>query len=120
MTGLWNLWGVDIIATCGNRYIVVATDYFSKWPEACALPNKNATSVEIFCTPCTAAMGLVILLLTKDGNSLTRYKFKQIHIFMAGYFSMTCRLLMFYAKHSKWTTGLHQHIIHNPMGYVKG
>ena len=53
VTGLWNLWGVDIIGplhlpTCGNRYIVVATDYFSKWPEACALPNKNATSVANF------------------------------------------------------------------------
>ncbi|KAL5503499.1 hypothetical protein EMCRGX_G010456 [Ephydatia muelleri] len=53
VTGLWEMWGVDIIGPLtltprGNRYIIVATDYFSKWPEAAALPNKNAISVATF------------------------------------------------------------------------
>lgn len=53
VTGLWEMWGVDIIGPLtltprGNCYIIVATDYFSKWPEAAALPNNNAISVATF------------------------------------------------------------------------
>ena len=36
------------VDTSGKCYIIVATDYFSKWPEAAALPNKNAISVATF------------------------------------------------------------------------
>ena len=53
ITGLWNLWGVDLIGPLtltprGNRYIIVATDYFSKWPEAAPLQNKEAITVAHF------------------------------------------------------------------------
>ena len=29
----------------GNKYIMVVSEYFSKWPEAYALPNQEATTV---------------------------------------------------------------------------
>ena len=29
----------------GNKYILVVMDYFSKWPEAFALPNQEATTI---------------------------------------------------------------------------
>ena len=32
----------------GNRYIVIAVDYFSRWPEARPLRHANATSVATF------------------------------------------------------------------------
>ena len=32
----------------GNRYIVTPVDYFSKWPEAAALPKKGAEGVATF------------------------------------------------------------------------
>ncbi len=45
--------GIDLIGPLpktkhGNRYIVTLIDYFSKWPEAAALPNKEAEGVAIF------------------------------------------------------------------------
>ena len=51
--GLCNLRGVDLIGPLtltprGNRYIIVATDYFSKWPAAAPLQNKEATTVAHF------------------------------------------------------------------------
>ena len=33
------------VSSSGNRYIVVAIDYFSKWPEAFAVPNQEAATV---------------------------------------------------------------------------
>src|ERR1051325_4524086 len=45
--------GIDIkgplsITTKGNRYIIVAMDYLTKWPEAKAIPNMKATTVAEF------------------------------------------------------------------------
>jgi len=45
--------GMDIVGPLpvtkrGNAYIVVATEYLTKWPEACALPNAKASSVVSF------------------------------------------------------------------------
>ncbi len=36
------------VTSKGNKYIITTTDYFSKWPEAGALPDKTATGVADF------------------------------------------------------------------------
>ena len=45
----WELVAVDILKVLlsnrGNNYLLVAQDYFSKWPFAIALPNQKATSI---------------------------------------------------------------------------
>ena len=46
-SGWGPLWAMDIMGPLpptrqGNRYILVIMDYFTKWPEACALPNQEA------------------------------------------------------------------------------
>lgn len=45
--------GIDLLGplpktTRGNRYIVVATDYLTKWPEAQAVPDQSAASAAQF------------------------------------------------------------------------
>jgi hypothetical protein len=45
--------GIDIkgplpITSNGNRYIIVAMDCFTKWPEAVAIPNIKAETVAKF------------------------------------------------------------------------
>ena len=45
--------GIDLIGPLpetprGNKYIVTLVDYFSKWPEAEALPDKSAKGVALF------------------------------------------------------------------------
>ena len=45
--------GIDLVGPLpmtknGNRYIITLVDYFSKWAEAEALPDKTAESVSSF------------------------------------------------------------------------
>ena len=50
---LWHQVGMDLIGPLretarGNKYIVTLTDYFPKWAEAVALPDKCAVGVAKF------------------------------------------------------------------------
>ncbi len=52
-TKLWAQVGMDLIGPMpktprGNQYIVTLTDYFSKWAEAAALPDKTAHGIGTF------------------------------------------------------------------------
>src|SRR6266540_316050 len=52
-TDIFERWGVDIVGSLPitrkrNRYIVVAMDYFSRWPEARPLKAANADTVATF------------------------------------------------------------------------
>jgi|SRR6266542_2305259 len=52
-TDIFERWGVDIVEPLpitreGNRYIVVAMDYFSRWPEVRSLKTVNADTVVTF------------------------------------------------------------------------
>ncbi|GJV44804.1 reverse transcriptase domain-containing protein [Tanacetum coccineum] len=46
---IFDIWGIDFIgpflSSRGNKYILVAIDYFSKWVEAKALPTNDARVV---------------------------------------------------------------------------
>src|SRR6266498_4543527 len=53
LTDIFERWGIDIVGSLpitreGNRYIVVAMDYFLRWPEAKPLKTANANTVATF------------------------------------------------------------------------
>ena len=33
------------LSESGNQYLLIVADCFTKWPEACPLPNQEATTV---------------------------------------------------------------------------
>ena len=50
---IFERWGIDIVGPLiktpkGNKYIIVAMDYFSRWPEAKAVEKANSEEVAIF------------------------------------------------------------------------
>ncbi|XP_070009496.1 uncharacterized protein [Nicotiana sylvestris] len=49
---VFDMWGIDFmgpfVSSYGNKYILVATDYISKWVEAVALPTNDAKGVTDF------------------------------------------------------------------------
>ena len=62
--------GVDVVgpfpeSTKGNKYLIVFTDHFTKWPEAFATPNQESLTIakllveEILCTTwCSSKIAL--------------------------------------------------------------
>jgi hypothetical protein len=66
--------GMDIVGPLpktrqGNQYIVVATEYLTKWPEARALPNAKAISVvSFFYEDIICRHGCPKVLLTDQGT----------------------------------------------------
>ena len=52
VSGPFHRVGIDLLqlplTTKGNRQVIVATDYLTKWVEARALPDKTASSVAGF------------------------------------------------------------------------
>ena len=78
----------------GNRYLLIAMDYFTKWPEAYAIPNQEAITVakvlvqEFFCQ-----FGVPLEIHSDQGRN-----------FEASVFREVCKLLQVSKTH---TTPLH-------------
>ena len=66
---IWHQVGMDLIGPLqetprGNKYIVTLTDYFSKWAEAAALPDKCAVGVAKFIYSVRVIMIIIIIVIT--------------------------------------------------------
>ena len=56
------------LSDSGNRYILIAADYFTKWPEAYPLPNQEATTVaEVLVCEFVCCFGTPLLLHSDQG-----------------------------------------------------
>ena len=76
--------GIDIVGPCpvtenGNEYLIVLSDYFTKWVEAYAVPNHNALTVadklvtEFFCR-----FGIVKQIHTDQGREFESELFQAV------------------------------------------
>ena len=65
-----DLLDMSVSTTRGNRYVLAMVDCFSRWTEACPLPDKTAHSVaDAFLTKSCVVLGCrVLYTLIKDGN----------------------------------------------------
>jgi len=52
----------------GNKYIIVATEYLLRWPEAQALPDKSAEGVHQFLMSLVSRFGACCVLLHDQGK----------------------------------------------------
>ena len=72
-----NYWWLRSCYIC--RYLITCTDYFSKWPEAKAVPNKDATTVAKFLYSLILRLGCFVTCITDQGrefvNALNRRLF---------------------------------------------
>ena len=70
---VWDTVGVDLIGPLhetprGNKYIITVSCYFSKWPEAAALPDKGADGVAEFLFKCFSRHGCCRVKITDQGR----------------------------------------------------
>ena len=70
---VWDMIDVDLIVPLpetprGHKYIITASCYFSKWPEAAALPTKEATGVAEFLYKCFMRHGCCRVKISDQGR----------------------------------------------------
>ena len=70
---VWHTIGVDLVVSLtetqrGNKYIMTVSCYFSKWPEAAALPNKTAAGIAEFLFQCFTRHGCCNVKISDQGR----------------------------------------------------
>ena len=70
---IFHRWGIDLVGPLketkfGNKYIAVATEYLTKWPEVKALPDKSAKSVHSFLMDLVYRFGACNVLIHDQGK----------------------------------------------------
>ena len=66
-------WGIDLVGPLNetenaNKYICVATEYLTKWPEVKAIPDKSADSVHDFVMDLVHRFGSCNVILHDQGR----------------------------------------------------
>nr|GEV90195.1 hypothetical protein [Tanacetum cinerariifolium] len=79
---IFNVWGIDFMgpfpSSRGNRYILVAVDYLSRWVEAKALPTNDARVVVKFLKSLFARFRTPRAIISDRGTNFCNDKFAKI------------------------------------------
>nr|GEU72929.1 reverse transcriptase domain-containing protein [Tanacetum cinerariifolium] len=93
---IFDVWGIDFMgpfpSSKGNKYILVAVDYLSKWVEAKALPTNDARVVVKFLKSLFSRFGTPKVIISDRGTHFCNEKFSRV---MAKY-GVTHRLSIAY------------------------
>ncbi|GJV56203.1 reverse transcriptase domain-containing protein [Tanacetum coccineum] len=98
---IFNIWGIDFIgpfpSSRGNKYILVAVDYLSKWVEAKALPTNDARVVCKFLNSLFARFGAPRAIISDRGTHFCNDQFSKVmlkygvtHCLSTAYHPQTC------------------------------
>nr|GFB54767.1 reverse transcriptase domain-containing protein [Tanacetum cinerariifolium] len=79
---IFNVWGIDFMGpfpySRGNKYILVAVDYLSKWVEAKALPTNDARFVCKFLKSLFARFGSPQTIISDRGTYFCNDQFSKV------------------------------------------
>nr|GEW90270.1 reverse transcriptase domain-containing protein [Tanacetum cinerariifolium] len=79
---IFDVWGIDFMgpfsSSQGNKYILVAIDYLSKWVEAKALPTNDARVVCKFLKSLFARFGSPRAIISDRGNNFCNDQFAKV------------------------------------------
>ncbi|GKB43966.1 reverse transcriptase domain-containing protein [Tanacetum coccineum] len=79
---IFDVWGIDFMgpfpSSKGNKYILVAVDYLSKWVEAKALPTNNARVVRKFLKSIFARFGAPRAIISDLGTHFCNDQFAKV------------------------------------------
>ncbi|GJV51301.1 reverse transcriptase domain-containing protein [Tanacetum coccineum] len=79
---IFDVWGIDFMgpfpSSRGNKYILVAVDYLSKWVEAKALPTNDARVVVKFLKSLFSQFGAPKAIISDCGTHLCNDKFDRV------------------------------------------
>ncbi|GJU41424.1 reverse transcriptase domain-containing protein [Tanacetum coccineum] len=79
---IFDVWGIDFMGpfslSRGNKYILVAVDYLSKWFEAKALPTNDARVVVMFLKSLFARFGTPRAIISNRGTHFCNDNFAKV------------------------------------------
>ncbi|GJX62623.1 reverse transcriptase domain-containing protein [Tanacetum coccineum] len=79
---IFDLWGIDFMgpfpSSRGNKYILVAVDYLSKWVKAKALPTNNARVVVKFLKSLFSRFDALRAIISDRGTHFCNDKFDKV------------------------------------------
>nr|GEV90259.1 putative nucleotidyltransferase, ribonuclease H [Tanacetum cinerariifolium] len=79
---IFDVWGIDFIgpfpSSKGNKYILVAVDYLSKWVEAKALPTNDARVVVKFLKSLFSRFGTPKAIISDQGTHFCNDQFSRV------------------------------------------
>nr|GEZ19912.1 reverse transcriptase domain-containing protein [Tanacetum cinerariifolium] len=81
---IFDVWGIDFMgpfpSSRGNKYILVAVDYLSKWVEAKALPTNDARVVMKFLKSLFARFGTPCAIISDRGTHFCNEQFAKVTV----------------------------------------
>ncbi|WCJ18012.1 Transposon Tf2-6 polyprotein [Euphorbia peplus] len=79
---IFDIWGIDFMgpfpSSYGNKYILVAVDYVSKWVEAVASPTNDARVVVKFLKKLFARFGVPRAIISDQGTHFCNKQFEKL------------------------------------------
>nr|GFB02430.1 reverse transcriptase domain-containing protein [Tanacetum cinerariifolium] len=79
---IFDVWGIDFMgpfpSSKGNKYILVAVDYLSKWVEAKALPTNDAQVVVKFLKSLFSRFGTLKAIINDRGTHFCNNQFSRV------------------------------------------